>query len=46
MNSPKHRANILSEDYSDMGVAIVYKNGQQIIVQLFGSRDNQVAIRE
>lgn len=46
MASPKHRANILSSDYADMGVAIVYKNGQQVIVQLFGSRLDYLAIRE
>ncbi|MBX4188228.1 MAG: CAP domain-containing protein [Candidatus Doudnabacteria bacterium] len=46
MNSPKHRANILSENYSDMGVAIVYRNGQKIIVQLFGSRNDHLAVRE
>ena len=46
MSSPKHRANILSPNYSDMGVAIVYKNGQQVVVQLFGSRLDLVAIRE
>ncbi len=46
MDSPKHRANILSPNYSDMGVAIVYKDGQQIIVQLFGSRLDKLAIRE
>jgi uncharacterized protein YkwD len=46
MNSPKHRANLLSQDYRDMGVAIVYRNGQKIIVQLFGSRIDHLAIRE
>lgn len=46
MSSPKHRANLLSPNYSDLGVAIVYKNGQQVIVQLFGSRESQLAIRE
>jgi uncharacterized protein YkwD len=46
MESPKHRANILSSDYSDMGVAIVYKNGQQMVVQLFGSRLDLIAIRQ
>ena len=46
MASPKHRANLLSEDYTDMGVAIVYKNGQEMVVQLFGSRLNALAIRE
>lgn len=46
MNSPKHRANILSSNYRDMGVAIVYRNGQKIIVQLFGSRIDHLAIRE
>lgn len=45
MASPKHRANIISADYSDMGVAIVYKDGQQMVVQLFGSRLDLVAIR-
>jgi uncharacterized protein YkwD len=46
MNSPKHRDNLLSSDYTDMGVAIVYKNGQKMVVQLFGSRQDQLAIRE
>ncbi len=46
MDSPKHRANLLSSDYTDMGVAIVYKNGQKMIVQLFGSRLDKLAVRE
>jgi uncharacterized protein YkwD len=46
MASPKHKDNILSPQYTDMGVAIVYKNGQKMVVQLFGSRLNLTAIRE
>jgi uncharacterized protein YkwD len=46
MASPKHRANILSPSYKDIGVAIVYKNGERIIVQLFGSRNDTVSIRD
>lgn len=45
MASPKHRENLLSPQYRDMGVAIVYKNGQKIIVQLFGAREQDLAVR-
>lgn len=45
MASPKHRENLLSPKYRDMGVAIVYKNGQKVIVQLFGSREQDLAVR-
>ncbi len=46
MNSPSHRANILSPFYSDVGLAIVESNHKNIIVQFFGSKDNKVTLRQ
>ena len=42
MNSPKHRDNILSPNYSDLGLAIVTQNNRTVIVQFFGSRDSKL----
>lgn len=44
LNSPTHRANILSEDFKEIGVAVLTDNfGQEgsatIVVQMFGSQD-------
>ncbi len=39
MESPSHRANILSPNYSDVGFAIVSFNNTSIVVQMFGSKD-------
>jgi uncharacterized protein YkwD len=42
MNSPKHRENILSPFYSDLGLAVVKENNRTVIVQFFGSKDNKL----
>lgn len=39
MESDSHRANILSPYYSEVGLAIVRNNNTNLVVQLFGSRD-------
>ncbi|HYE22430.1 MAG TPA: CAP domain-containing protein [Verrucomicrobiae bacterium] len=39
MNSPKHRENILSPYYSELGLAVVNQNNRTVIVQFFGSKD-------
>ena len=44
MASPKHRANILSPNYQEVGVAIVNVNNTSLVVQLFGSRDNKLTL--
>ncbi|HTL39592.1 MAG TPA: CAP domain-containing protein [Methylomirabilota bacterium] len=46
MNSPDHRANILSPFYGDVGLAVVKENNVNIIVELFGSKANQVSVRQ
>jgi len=45
MASPTHRANILSPFYSQVGVAVVNLNDTTIVVQMFGSHENQVSLR-
>lgn len=45
MQSPDHRANILSPFYSEAGLAVVNDGGKKLVVQFFGSRDNKVTIR-
>jgi uncharacterized protein YkwD len=45
MASPTHRANILSPFYSEVGVAVVSRGDTNIIVQLFGSKENKVTLR-
>jgi uncharacterized protein YkwD len=42
MNSPKHRENILSPNYSDLGLAIVTQENRTVIVQFFGSKDSRL----
>jgi uncharacterized protein YkwD len=37
MNSATHRANILSPNYRDMGVAVIKSNDSTLVVQMFGS---------
>lgn len=37
MNSPSHRANILSPNYRDMGLALVKSENSTLVVQMFGS---------
>jgi uncharacterized protein YkwD len=46
MASPTHRANILSPNYSDVGLAVVTLNNTNIVVELFGTKDNQVSLRK
>jgi uncharacterized protein YkwD len=36
MNSPDHRANILSPAYSSMGIGLAYANGQVLATENFG----------
>ncbi|MGE5392607.1 MAG: CAP domain-containing protein [Candidatus Saccharibacteria bacterium] len=40
MSSPSHRENILSPNYSDLGLAVVSQADRIMVVQFFGSRDN------
>lgn len=40
MNSPGHRANILSSSYEEIGVAMYELNGRKYWVQIFGSQRN------
>lgn len=37
MNSPDHRANILSPNYQDMGLAVIKSENSTLVVQMFGS---------
>ncbi|HEX5430237.1 MAG TPA: CAP domain-containing protein [Patescibacteria group bacterium] len=37
MNSPDHRANILSPNYQDMGLAVIQSSDSTLVVQMFGS---------
>ena len=46
MGSPTHRANILSPFYSDVGVAIVERDGTSLVVQFFGSVENKLTLRQ
>ncbi len=45
MASPTHRANILSPFYSEVGVAVVTLNDTTIVVQMFGSTENQLSMK-
>jgi uncharacterized protein YkwD len=45
MNSPKHRDNILSPYYSDLGLAVVNQNNKVVIVQFFGSKDTKLSLQ-
>ena len=42
MQSPSHRANILSPFYSDLGLAIVQEHNANVVVEFFGSRQKQI----
>ncbi len=42
MESPKHRDNILSPNFSEVGLAVVEQGGKIIIVQFFGSKDSRL----
>ena len=44
MDSPEHRANILSPLYHDVGLAIVEKENKTVIVQFFGSRASSLTL--
>lgn len=46
MSSEKHRANILSPYYSEMGIAIVEVQETTLIVQFFGNQDQKLTIRQ
>ena len=46
MNSPEHRANILSPFYSDVGLAVIEENNVSLVVQLFGSKESKVTLRQ
>jgi uncharacterized protein YkwD len=37
MQSPAHRANILSPNYEDMGLAVIKSQDSTLVVQMFGS---------
>ena len=37
MNSPSHRANILSPYFEDMGLAVIKSHDSTLVVQIFGS---------
>ena len=45
MASPTHRANILSPFYSQVGLAVVNLNDTTIVVQMFGSHENQISMK-
>lgn len=45
MSSPRHRANILSPYYSEVGLAVVRTNDSNLVVQLFGSKDNKLTLK-
>jgi len=46
MASPTHRANLLSPFYSQIGLAIVKVGKTNVVVEMFGSTDNQVSLRQ
>ena len=46
MASPEHRANILSPFYSDVGLAVITENNLSLVVQLFGSKNHEVSLRQ
>lgn len=46
MASPKHRANLLSPQYTEIGIGIVYRSEQPIVVQFFGSEAGQLLARQ
>ena len=43
MQSPDHRANILSPNYQDMGLAVIKSQDSTLVVQMFGT-PHQVSI--
>ena len=44
MNSPEHRANILSPNYHDMGLAVIKSQNSTLVVQFFAT-PQQVSIK-
>lgn len=46
MDSPEHRANILSPHYSDLGLAVVSRNQDLVVVQFFGNKDHKLTLRQ
>jgi uncharacterized protein YkwD len=46
MASPTHRANILSPFYSQVGLAVVEVGTSNVVVELFGSKGEQVSLRQ
>jgi len=38
MNSPAHRANILSPNYQEMGLAVIKSENSTLVVQMFGTK--------
>ncbi|MEZ0370625.1 MAG: CAP domain-containing protein [Candidatus Sericytochromatia bacterium] len=43
MNSPGHRANILQDDYTHIGVGVYFDGGHYYVTQLFQRRSREVA---
>lgn len=47
MASASHRANILSPDYTDIGIAVItVKNKGPLIVQFFGAKTDKLTLRQ
>lgn len=46
MASSLHRANILSSDYSQVGIATITINKTTVVVELFGSRLERLSLRQ
>ena len=46
MASVSHRANILSPFYSQVGLAVVNVKNTTVVVQLFGTKENKVTLRQ
>jgi uncharacterized protein YkwD len=42
MASPTHRANILSPNYSEVGLAVVSYHNTNLVVQMFGSENTKI----
>lgn len=43
MSSPRHRENILSPHFSEIGLAVVTDRDRTMVVQFFGSRDSLIS---
>ena len=46
MNSPTHRANILSPNYSEVGFAVLRENNTNVVVEFFGSKEEKLTLRQ